>query len=262
MASTPSAPEVRLVPLSPTNLTKSTERFELNYRFAESQGKFNTMRSRSPAPKPSRSVPLLTVTMDYVPTLNDLCKRDDPDTTATWRGSALNRLGDIVCFTRADISTLAVDAIVIPTTPDLTGGPQSVYERAGPQLTQECKSVEGCEIGHVKMTDAYELPCKKIVHVVGTYYELTATGRTVRNLFSCYRRSLDLAKDSGCTSVAFITIGTGQQENTFEAAAEIAVRSVKSWLSARARRETEAFDRVVFCAYSEQDELVFKRALT
>jgi O-acetyl-ADP-ribose deacetylase (regulator of RNase III) len=149
----------------------------------------------------------------------------------------------------ADITTLSVDAIVNAANRSLLGGggvDGAIHRAAGPDLLAECRTLRGCETGSAKITRAYRLPAKHVIHAVGPVWH---GGRANEDelLASCYRTALDLAAANGLTSIAFPAISTGIYGFPADRAARIAVRAVAEELSARPRTVT----RVVFCCFAE-----------
>ena len=130
-----------------------------------------------------------------------------------------------------DITTLKVDAIVNAANSSLLGGDGidgAIHKAAGPQLLEECKTLGGCKVGESKMTDAYNLPCKKIIHTVGPNLNvMTDMDKACDLLESCYNSVLDLAMKNNLRSVAFCCISTGIYNFPKPLAAKIAVSTIQ-----------------------------------
>ncbi|MCQ2379788.1 MAG: O-acetyl-ADP-ribose deacetylase [Victivallaceae bacterium] len=150
---------------------------------------------------------------------------------------------------RGDICTLEVDAIVNAANCSLLGGggvDGAIHRAAGPELLEYCFKLHGCDTGNAKITPGFRLPAKYIIHTVGPVYDDGKSGEAEK-LKSCYLRSLQLAAESGCRSIAFPCISTGIYGYPKDEAAHIAVKAVRSWTG-------ELPEEVIFCCFSQDDE--------
>jgi O-acetyl-ADP-ribose deacetylase (regulator of RNase III) len=150
----------------------------------------------------------------------------------------------------ADITTLAVDAIVNAANTSLLGGggvDGAVHRAAGRELLEECRTLGGCATGSAKITRGYKLPAKHVIHAVGPVWS-GGKNNEPELLASCYRTALNLAAKNGLHSIAFPAISTGVYRFPADLAARIAVGTVVSEISTNAR----GIDRVVFCCFSQE----------
>jgi O-acetyl-ADP-ribose deacetylase (regulator of RNase III) len=150
-----------------------------------------------------------------------------------------------------DITTLAVDVIVNAANNGLLGGAGvdgAIHRAAGPELLAECRTLGGCATGDAKATAGYRLPARWVIHTVGPVWRGGDRGED-ELLGSCYRRSLELADELGARSIAFPAISTGLYAFPRDAAAEIAVTTLRAATTTVDRALLVAFDASTFDLY-------------
>ncbi len=141
---------------------------------------------------------------------------------------------------QADITTLAVDAIVNAANASLLGGggvDGAIHRAAGPELLAACRALGGCATGQAKLTSGFDLPARYVIHAVGPVWQGGAAGEA-DFLASCYRESLRLAEAHQCRSLAFPAISTGIFGYPADPAAHLAVRTCRDWLAGHALPES------------------------
>jgi O-acetyl-ADP-ribose deacetylase (regulator of RNase III) len=160
---------------------------------------------------------------------------------------------------RADLTTLGVDAIVNAANTTLMGGggvDGAIHRAAGRELVNECATLNGCHPGDAKITKGYKLPAKHVIHTVGPVWR-DGTAGEAETLASCYRRSLEVAREHQLRTVAFPCISTGVYGYPPELAVEVAVSTVIQFIAAHA----DAFDEITFCCFSEGDRKLYEALL-
>ena len=154
-------------------------------------------------------------------------------------------MSTIIRTVLSDITKMKTDAIVNAANTSLLGGggvDGIIHRAAGPQLLEECRKLNGCMTGHAKITKAYNLPCKYIIHAVGPVWYGGKYGED-QQLAGCYWNSLQLAKSRNIRSIAFPSISTGIYMFPVARAAEIATKTVKRFVD----KNPDAFDEIDFC---------------
>ena len=170
---------------------------------------------------------------------------------------------------RGDITTLRCDAIVNAANSGMTGCyvpnhrciDNCIHSYAGVELREYCAELmrrQGHEepTGAAKITPAYNLPCRYVLHTVGPIISGRVTKQDEELLASCYRSCLKLAAENGLESVAFCCISTGEFHFPNELAAEIAVKTLEDFM-----QEESSVRKVIFNVFKDRDEEIYRKLL-
>ena len=203
------------------------------------------------------------VQLEDIPTLVEAYGIDLPfaDKLSLWQG---------------DITRLAADAIVNAANSQMLGCfipmhsciDNCIHSFAGVQLRAECKrQMDALRARYGSdyeqptavpmLTDAYNLPAKKVIHIVGPIVEYALTKELEQDLVNCYRNTLEMCRENSLRSVAFCCISTGVFRFPPERAAEIAVETVRDWLS----EYKGDMDRVIFNVFNDRDRAIYEQNL-
>lgn len=161
-----------------------------------------------------------------------------------------------ILVTRGDITKMKADCIVNAANCSLLGGggvDGAIHRAAGPGLLEECRTLDGCHTGEAKITGAYNLPAKYVIHTVGPIYD--GDEDDPKLLASCYTSSLNLAKSKGAHSIIFPNISTGVYGYPKEEAARIAMDTVGKWLAANKGYVMH----VVMCCFDQENFEIYQK---
>ncbi len=168
---------------------------------------------------------------------------------------ASQRAGPSLGAVRADITSLAVDAIVNAANASLLGGggvDGAIHRAAGPGLLAECRALGGCATGDAKVTGGHRLPARWVIHTVGPVWRGGRRGEPDQ-LASCYRRSLEVADELGAATVAFPAISTGLYGYPRREAAAVAVDTL--------RTTPTRVDEVTLVAFDDENLAIYRDQL-
>lgn len=162
---------------------------------------------------------------------------------------------------RGDITKLEIDAIANAANKTLLGGggvDGAIHRGAGPLLRKECATLNGCETGVAKITGAYGLPARYVIHTVGPIVHGSVGEREKEALRNCYYNCLQTATKNNLRTVAFPCISTGVYGYPPEQAVEVALRTVREFLE----ENHEKLDRVIFCVFLKSDKELYETRLS
>ena len=145
-----------------------------------------------------------------------------------------------------DITEYNADCIVNAARPSLIGGggvDGAIHRKAGAQLSEFCKTLGGCSVGEAKISPAFNMPCKNIIHTVGPRY-LFKTESEIQDLRNCYLNSLEIAKGKEFKTLVFSNISTGAYGFPKSLASNVSFETVTSFLL-----ENDYPEKVIFCCY-------------
>ena len=165
---------------------------------------------------------------------------------------------DRIRLERGDITRLAVDAIVNAENSSLLGGggvDGAIHRAAGPELLAECRTIGGCPAGEARLTRGYRLPAGHVIHTVGPVWRGGDAGEA-ETLAGCYRSCLAIAREQSFREIAFPAISTGVYGYPKEAAARVAVETVRAELA-----RNDLPERVTFVCFDERTIEIYRRAL-
>ena len=209
------------------------------------------------------------------PVSKDFLNVQDEYLSKLLKGKGITRKEDLkpvkpgLYLWKGDITTLAVDAIVNAANSQMLGCfvpchgciDNAIHSAAGVQLRLECAQIMAQQkaeepSGKAKITEAYNLPCRYVLHTVGPIVYGTVTPKHRKLLACCYRSCLELAASYGLKSIAFCCISTGEFHFPNDLAAQIAIQTVKEY-----QRETSCSMEVIFNVFKDCDYEIYKRLL-
>lgn len=157
-----------------------------------------------------------------------------------------------------DITTLDVDAIVNAANHSLLGGggvDGAIHQAAGIELVEACRKLNGCATGDAKITKGFKLPAKYVIHTVGPIWN-GGNSSEHKLLASCYKRTLEIAVEYNCKTIAFPNISTGIYHFPKEEAAQIAIKTTFEFL-----KNNSTIEKVYFVCFSKENYKIYKNQL-
>ena len=246
---------------------------------ADTEGRWRLLRSlmniRMPRPMTKETLSIQGEYLRERAEERGIVRLDDIPMIAESLGST-RPFADTLSLWQGDITRLAADAIVNAANSQMLGCFQPchgcidncIHTYAGIQLRGECyQQMQALRSRYGRnyeqptavpmLTDGYNLPAKKVIHIVGPIVYDSLTPELENELADCYRNTLELCLENGLRSVAFCSISTGVFRFPKERASEIAVRTVTEWLS----KHPSAMDRVIFNVFSDRDRSIYEQNL-
>lgn len=173
-------------------------------------------------------------------------------------------ISSLINVIHGDITKLTVDAVVNAANSSLLGGggvDGAIHRRGGAEILEECRSIRakqgGCDVGQAVITTAGLLPAKKVIHTVGPVWREDNQDELKQLLADCYLNSLQLAVENNLRTVAFPNISTGIYRFPKFLAADIAIQTVKEFLS-----NTYTIDQVTFVCFEDENFRIYSGKLS
>lgn len=159
---------------------------------------------------------------------------------------------------KGDITQLEVDAIVNAANSSLMGGggvDDAIHRKAGTELLEACRLLNGCKTGDAKITQGFNLPAANVIHTVGPIWQ-DGLHEEPQLLASCYKRSLEIATEFNLKTIAFPNISTGVYNFPKQKAAFIAIDTVSDFLS-----KNKIIDEVIFSIFDEENYSIYQKLI-